>query len=55
MGVPTREVEMATTTNERVRAVRIPAGRVLFEEPGTLKRVAELARAWFERHLLERS
>jgi hypothetical protein len=24
------------------------------EEPGTLKRVAELARAWFERHLLDR-
>ena len=31
MGVPTREVEMATATNETVRAVRIPAGRVMLQ------------------------
>jgi putative phosphoribosyl transferase len=32
----------------------VPGAGHLFEEPGTLKRVAELARAWFERHLLDR-
>ena len=32
----------------------VPGAGHLFEESGTLKRVAELARAWFEHHLLER-
>ncbi|HXF98486.1 MAG TPA: dienelactone hydrolase family protein [Gaiellaceae bacterium] len=32
----------------------IPGASHLFEEPGALERVAELARAWFERHLLGR-
>ena len=31
----------------------VPGAGHLFEESGTLKRVAELARAWFEHHLLE--
>jgi dienelactone hydrolase len=29
----------------------VPGASHLFEEPGTLERVAELAAAWFERHL----
>jgi dienelactone hydrolase len=29
----------------------VPGATHLFEEPGTLERVAELAAAWFERHL----
>ena len=32
----------------------VPGAGHLFEESGTLKRVAELARAWFEHHLLGR-
>ena len=32
----------------------VPGAGHLFEESGTLKRVAELARAWFEHHLPER-
>ena len=32
----------------------VPGAGHLFEEPGTLRRVAELARAWFEHHLLGR-
>jgi putative phosphoribosyl transferase len=32
----------------------VPGAGHLFEESGILKRVAELARAWFEHHLLER-
>ena len=31
--------------------VLVPGATHLFEEPGTLERVAELAVAWFERHL----
>jgi len=31
--------------------VIVPGAGHLFEEPGTLDRVAELARAWFERYL----
>jgi putative phosphoribosyl transferase len=31
----------------------VPGAGHLFEDSGTLKRVAELARAWFEHHLLE--
>jgi putative phosphoribosyl transferase len=31
----------------------VPSATHLFEEPGTLDVVARLARAWFERHLLE--
>jgi pimeloyl-ACP methyl ester carboxylesterase len=31
----------------------VPGATHLFEEPGTLDRVARLARAWFERHLSE--
>jgi dienelactone hydrolase len=31
----------------------VPGAGHLFEEPGALERVAELARAWFARHLLE--
>ena len=30
----------------------VPGATHLFEEPGTLERVAELARAWFERYLV---
>ncbi len=29
----------------------VPGATHLFEEPGTLERVAELAGLWFERHL----
>jgi putative phosphoribosyl transferase len=29
----------------------VPGAGHLFEEPGTLERVAELARDWFVRHL----
>jgi hypothetical protein len=29
----------------------IPGATHLFEEPGTLERVADLARSWFESHL----
>jgi pimeloyl-ACP methyl ester carboxylesterase len=29
----------------------VPGASHLFEEPGTLERVAQLAAAWFERHL----
>ncbi len=32
----------------------VPGAGHLFEEPGALKRVAELARAWFEHHLFGR-
>jgi pimeloyl-ACP methyl ester carboxylesterase len=30
----------------------VPGATHLFEEPGALERVAELARGWFERHLV---
>jgi putative phosphoribosyl transferase len=33
----------------------VPGATHLFEEPGTLERVAELARAWFDRHLRHRN
>lgn len=33
----------------------IPGAGHLFEEPGALEKVAELARQWFQRHLTERS
>lgn len=36
-------------TEKRLEVV--PGAGHLFEEPGTLERVAELARAWFGRHL----
>ncbi|HXE58080.1 MAG TPA: dienelactone hydrolase family protein [Gemmatimonadales bacterium] len=40
---------------DRLRAVKameiVPGASHLFEEPGTLARVAELARTWFIRHL----
>ena len=29
----------------------VPGATHLFEEPGTLEQVADLARAWFSRHL----
>ena len=29
----------------------VPGATHLFEEPGTLERVAELAAGWFDRHL----
>lgn len=32
----------------------VPGASHLFEEAGTLERVAELARAWFARHLAPR-
>jgi len=32
--------------------VIVPGATHLFEEPGTLERVAELARQWFKRHLI---
>lgn len=33
----------------------IPGATHLFEEPGALERVAELARDWFIEHLVKRS
>lgn len=33
-----------------VRLEIVPGATHLFEEPGTLERVAELAGVWFERH-----
>jgi putative phosphoribosyl transferase len=33
------------------RLVIIPGATHLFEEPGTLDRVCDLARGWFEQHL----
>jgi len=39
-------MELATVELEVV-----PGASHLFEEPGTLERVAELARDWFRRHL----
>jgi dienelactone hydrolase len=33
----------------------VPGATHLFEEPGTLERVAELAREWFDRHLIRRA
>jgi pimeloyl-ACP methyl ester carboxylesterase len=38
------------------KALRIiPGASHLFEEPGTLEKVAEIAAEWFERHLNQRS
>ncbi|MEC4670090.1 MAG: alpha/beta hydrolase, partial [Nitrospirota bacterium] len=31
--------------------VIVPGASHLFEEPGTLEQVADLARRWFQRHL----
>lgn len=41
-----RQLECAT------RLEIVPGATHLFEEPGTLERVSELARAWFARHLV---
>ena len=35
-----------------VRLEIVPGASHLFEEPGALEQVAELARDWFERHLV---
>ncbi|CAL1241822.1 dienelactone hydrolase family protein [Candidatus Methylocalor cossyra] len=48
-------IELNRQAAQRLGAVHrleiIPGASHLFEEPGTLDRVAELARAWFLRHL----
>jgi len=41
---------LARLTSEK-RLEIVPGASHLFEEPGTLERVAQLAAAWFERHL----
>jgi putative phosphoribosyl transferase len=33
----------------------VPGATHLFEEPGTLERVSELAASWFDRHLRARA
>lgn len=45
------EVALARLECEK-RIEIVPGATHLFEEPGTLERVAELAAAWFERHLV---
>ena len=42
---------MAQMTRAEVELVVVPGATHLFEEPGALERVAELATAWFRRHL----
>ncbi|NTU89305.1 MAG: alpha/beta hydrolase [Actinobacteria bacterium] len=48
-------IEMNRSAYERLKGVKqleiIPGATHLFEEPGTLERVAELAARWFEKHL----
>ncbi len=54
-GLDTPVIEMNRDAMERMRGeVRleiVPGATHLFEEPGTLERVAELASTWFARHL----
>jgi putative phosphoribosyl transferase len=49
-------LEMNRTALEALRTERrleiVPGATHLFEQPGALEQVAQLARAWFERHLL---
>lgn len=42
---------MAAMTGAEVRLEVVPGATHLFEEPGALERVAELAAGWFRRHL----
>lgn len=52
-------LELNREAMERLRAPVelqvVPGATHLFEEPGALERVAELARGWFERHLVPRA
>ncbi len=48
-------IDLNQQAYERLRAVKqlviVPGATHLFEEPGTLQKVAELASEWFKRHL----
>jgi len=46
-----REALRALHTSSESRLELVAGAGHLFEEPGTIERVAELAAAWFERHL----
>ena len=54
-GDDTQVIEMNREAYDRMRCERkmeiVPGATHLFEEPGTLERVAELARDWFAKYL----
>ncbi|MGQ0804643.1 MAG: dienelactone hydrolase family protein [Actinomycetota bacterium] len=54
-GLDTEVIELNRQAYEQLRAPKqleiVPGATHLFEEPGTLERVAELARDWFVTHL----
>ncbi|MBK5261788.1 MAG: hypothetical protein JJE17_04335 [Peptostreptococcaceae bacterium] len=49
-------IELNRQAYEKINVVKsleiIPGATHLFEEPGTLKNVAELAARWFEKYLI---
>jgi hypothetical protein len=47
LGVPAGDEQL----RGEKRLVIVPGATHLFEEPGALEQVADLAREWFERHL----
>jgi putative phosphoribosyl transferase len=54
-GLDTPVIEMNRSAMDQMRGAAaleiVPGATHLFEEPGTLERVAELAGGWFEHHL----
>jgi len=56
-GADTEVIELNRVAFAELRCVKrisiIPGATHLFEEPGALERVADLARDWFERHLTQ--
>lgn len=54
-GADEQVIELNEQALAQLRSVKrleiVPGATHLFEEPGTLERVAELARDWFDRHL----
>src|SRR5205823_12798388 len=52
IGVLELNVESADQLEAESRIEIVPGAGHLFEEPGALERVAALAAAWFQRHLL---
>ena len=55
-GLDTAVIRMNENARDRMSAEVeleiVPGASHLFEEPGTLERVADLARSWFQRHLV---